>query len=113
MNMTTNPYLTAYTSEVAKQATGVITIVGQSAHKVIDAYRDVGERLLKGAEQRWNRALKASSAELTAETRKNATHAQKVFSGYCAKGLAMTADGATVVVDTLVGAALNTTCKAA
>jgi hypothetical protein len=35
-----------------------------------------------------------------------------VFSGYYTKGIALTADGATVVVDTLVGAALATTEKA-
>jgi len=100
-------------AQAATQAIDIITLVGQSAHKAIALYRQGGERLLSATEQSWNRALKASSAELTAETRKNASHAQKVFSGYCAKGLVMTADGATVVVDTLVGAALNTARKAA
>lgn len=100
-------------AQVATQAIDIITLAGQSAHKAISLYRQGGERLLNATEQSWNRALKASSAELTAETRKNASHAQKVFSGYCAKGLAMSADGATVVVDTLVGAALNTARKAA
>lgn len=107
--MTTLPTL----AQITTQATDLITTLGQSAHKVIGAYRSGSEHLLSAAEQRWNRALKASSAELTAETRKNASHAQKVFSGYCAKGIALTADSATVVVDTLVGAALTTARKAA
>ena len=98
---------------IATQVVDIITLVGQTAHKGIDLYRQGGERLLSATEQSWNRALKASSAELTAETRKNAKHAQKVFSGYCAKGLVVTADGATVLVDTLVGAALTTARKAA
>jgi hypothetical protein len=57
-------------------------------------------------EQRWKAALKQTAPKLTPETRKNAAHAQQVFSGYYAKGLALSADGAEVVVDTLVGAAI-------
>jgi hypothetical protein len=79
---------------------------GNGAHRVIGLYRDGGERLADAMEQRWKAALKQSSPKLTPETRKNAAHAQQVFSGYYAKGLAMSADGAEVVVDTLIGAAI-------
>jgi hypothetical protein len=79
---------------------------GNGAHHVIGLYREGGERLADAMEQRWKAALKQSAPKLTPETRKNAAHAQQVFSGYYAKGLAMSADGAQVVVDTLVGAAI-------
>jgi len=100
------------TTHFSKTATGVIATAGSTAHKAIDAYRTGGERLNHALAQRWSRALKHSAPKLTPETRKNAAHAQKVFSGYYAKGIALTADGAAVVVDTLVGAALATTQKA-
>jgi hypothetical protein len=79
---------------------------GNGAHHVIGLYREGGERLADAMEQRWKSALKQNAPKLTPETRKNAAHAQQVFSGYYAKGLAMSADGAQVVVDTLVGAAI-------
>ncbi len=99
-------------TQFSKTATGVIATAGSTAHKAIDAYRTGGERLNDALAQRWNKALKQTAPKLTPETRKNAAHAQKVFSGYYAKGIALTADGAAVVVDTLVGAALATTQKA-
>ena len=79
---------------------------GNSAHHVIGLYREGGERLADAMEQRWKAALKESAPQLTPETRKNAARAQQAFTGYYAKGLAVTADGAEVVVDTLVGAAI-------
>lgn len=100
------------TTQFSKTATGVIATAGSTAHKAIDAYRTGGERLNDALAQRWTKALKQTAPKLTPETRKNAAHAQKVFSGYYTKGIALTADGAAVVVDTLVGAALATTQKA-
>lgn len=99
-------------TQFSKTATGVIATAGSTAHKAIDAYRNGGERLNNAMTRRWTQALKHTAPKLTPETRKNAAHAQKVFSGYYAKGIALTADGAAVVVDTLVGAALATTEKA-
>jgi hypothetical protein len=99
-------------TQFSKTATGVIATAGSTAHKAIDAYRTGDERLNDALAQRWNKALKQTAPKLTPETRKNAAHAQKVFSGYYTKGIALTADGAAVVVDTLVGAALATTQKA-
>ena len=99
-------------TQFTKTATGVIASAGTTAHQVIDAYQSGATRLNEFATDRWNSALKQSAPQLTAETRKNATHARKVFSGYYTKGLAMSADGATVVVDTLVGVARATTERA-
>lgn len=100
------------TTEFSRTATGVITTFGSTAHKVIDAYRSGASQLDQAATRRWNAALKESSAQLKPETRKNAAHAQKVFSAYYTRGVALTADSAVVVVDTLVGAALATTERA-
>lgn len=86
---------------------------GHTAHHLIGMYREGGERLAATLEQRWTAALKESSPQLSAETRKNARRAQKAFSASYAKGLAFTADGAEVVVDTLVGAAVAAVERAA
>ena len=85
-------------------ATTAVANFGNTAHQVISMYRDGGERLAETLDQRWKAALKESSPQLTAETRKNANHAHQVFNGYFVKGVALSADGAEVVVDTLVGA---------
>ena len=77
----------------------------------IDKLNELYERF-KGTDWRIPEKAKKTAPKLSAETRKNATHARKVFSGYYTKGLAMSADGATVVVDTLVGVARATTERA-
>ena len=92
------------TKSFTKTATGVVATIGSTAHTAIGMYREGGERLLGTMDQRWKKAFKESSPQLSAETRKNAQHAHDVFQGYYAKGLAMSADGAEVVVDTVVGA---------
>lgn len=94
-------------------ATTLIANVGNTAHDLIGAYRERGELLASSLEQRWKAALKEASPQLTAETRKNAARAQRAFSASYARGLALTADGAGVVVDTLVGAAVATVQRAA
>lgn len=103
--MDTNAFSAAATDMVAK--------FGNSAHEAIVAYREGGERLAGMLEQRWKRALKQSGPKLTAETRRNAVRAQQAFSAYYAKGLNLSADGAVVVVDTLVGATVATIGRAA
>ncbi|HSH89135.1 MAG TPA: hypothetical protein VK996_04065 [Ramlibacter sp.] len=90
----------------SKTATGAVATVGSVAHQAIGVYRESGERLLDAMDQRWKKAFKESSPQLSAETRKNAQHAHDVFQGYYAKGLAMSADGAEVVVDTVIGAVI-------
>lgn len=72
------------------------------AHTAIDLWRTGGERLGALARQRWDAALQESSPQLDAETRKNAQHARQVFGGYYTKGVALTAAGAEVAVDTVV-----------
>ena len=84
-----------------------------TAHHLIGAYREGGERLGQLAKQRWDAALKESSKELDAETRKNAQHAQKVFGGYYAKGIELSASGAEVAVDTVVQIARKSIDRAA
>ena len=85
-------------------ATDLIESYGNTAKNVIDAYRAGGERAVSLLEQRWNRALKQSRSELTAETAKNAAAAQMAFSAYYSKGLDLTANGATQVLSQLVKA---------
>lgn len=103
--MNTNTFSTTATEFVAR--------FGNTAHDVIDAYRDGGERLAGTLEQRWKAALKETSPKLTPETRRNAARAQHAFSAYYAKGLNLSADGAVVVVDTLVGATVAAIERAA
>jgi secreted Zn-dependent insulinase-like peptidase len=83
-------------------ATDLIASYGNTAKNVIDAYRASGERAASLLEQRWNRALKESRSELSAETAKNAAAAQMAFSAYYSKGLDLTTTGATQVVSQLV-----------
>jgi len=101
------------TNTFSATATGLVAKFGNTAHTAIGAYREGGERLAGTLEQRWKTALRQASPQLTAETRRNAARAQKAFSTYYAKGLAVSADGAEVVVDTLVGATVTAIERAA
>jgi hypothetical protein len=94
------------TNAFSSAATGLLANFGNSAHHAIGVYREGGERLAQVLERRWTAALKESSPQLKAETRRNAARAQQAFSASYSKGLAFTADGAEVVIDTLVGAAV-------
>ncbi|HEY1103294.1 MAG TPA: hypothetical protein VGE70_07710 [Burkholderiaceae bacterium] len=75
---------------------------GNTAKNVIQAYRSGGERLVGFVEQRWERALDQSRAQLAAEVASNASAAQKVFGSYYVKGITLTADGADAVVNNVV-----------
>jgi hypothetical protein len=77
---------------------------GTTAHKAIDLYREGGERLATLAGERWDTAFEQSKKDLDAETRKNARHAREVFGKYYERGLALSADGAGIAIDTFVGA---------
>jgi len=83
-------------------ASDLIESYSNTAKNMIDAYRAGGERVVSLLEERWNRALKESRSELTAETAKNATAAQLAFSAYYSKGLTLTTSGAQQVVTQLV-----------
>jgi hypothetical protein len=76
-----------------------------TTHHLIDAWLDASEKLGAAARQRWDTAFEESKPQLSAETRKNASHARKVFGGYYTRGVEMTASGAAIAVDTLVQAA--------
>ena len=84
-------------TQFTKTATGVIASAGTTAHQVIDAYQSGATRLNEFATDRWNSALKQSAPQLTAETRKNAAHLQKVCSGIYVKGVDLSVSGAKVV----------------
>ena len=88
-------------------ANHVVEAFGTTAHSAIEAYRAGGERLGEFAADRWDRAFKEASPRLSAETRRNASNARKVFSRYYRNGLQLSSSGAVVVVDTLVQAAGN------
>lgn len=78
---------------------------GNGAHGAIDAWRSGGERLGAATARRWDDAFERSRAQLSAETRRNAANARKVFARYYNNGLALAAGGATIAVDTMVQAA--------
>lgn len=101
------------TQSFSTTTTGLIANFGNAVHHAIGLYREGGERLANTLEERWKAALKETSPKLTPETRKNAARAQQAFSAYYAKGLALSADGAEVVIDTLVGAAVTAVERAA
>jgi hypothetical protein len=78
------------TQHISATATDLVAKFGNTAHRVIGLYREGGERLAE-----------------TLDQRKNANHAHQVFNGYFTKGVNLSASGAEVVVDTLVGATVT------
>ena len=100
-------------SALSSTATSLLANLGNSAHQFIGVYREGGERLAMSLERRWKTALRQASPQLTAETRRNAARAQQAFSAQYSRGLAFTADGAEMVIDTLVGAAVAAVERAA
>lgn len=94
-------------------ATQLIDGFDTTAHHMIDLYRDGGERIGAVARQRWDTAFKESSPQLSAETRRNASHARQVFGGYYTRGIQMAASSAEVAVDTVVQAARTAVQRAA
>lgn len=94
------------TEQFTTRATGLINTFGHAAHQAIGLYRNGGERLGEAVGERWQSAFEQARPQLSPETRRNARHAQAVFSRYYAQGLTVSAQGAGVVVDTLVGAAI-------
>ena len=93
------------TQQFSTVAAQVIDGFDTTAHQAIGVWRQGGTRLADFAGQRWDGAFEQASPKLTAETRRNATHAKKVFAGYYGKGLQLSTSGAQVAVDTLVQAA--------
>ncbi len=83
-------------------ASDLIESYGNTAKNVIHAYRAGGERVVSLLEDRWNKALKQSRPELSADVAKNASAAQLTFSVYYSKGLIYTSEGAQHLVTQLV-----------
>ncbi|MES2414647.1 MAG: hypothetical protein V4614_12645 [Pseudomonadota bacterium] len=83
-------------------AVDLIATSGKTASNVIKAYRAGGELVADLLNQRWNRAMRQSRPELSAETARNAAAARSVFTGYYTKGLDFTAEGAQQVVKQIV-----------
>jgi hypothetical protein len=79
---------------------------GNAAHRAIALYREGGERIAAVANERWSVAFDEAKAQLDADTRKNARHFKDVVGGYWNRALALSTDGATIAVDTIVGAAI-------
>lgn len=80
----------------------MIAAYGNTAKNVIHAYRAGGERVVKLAEQRWNRALKASRSKLDTDVAKNASFAEHLLRDYSLKGLTLTSGGAQELVNKVV-----------
>lgn len=100
------------THEISTAAVDLVGKFGNTAHQVIGLYRDGGERVADTLGQHWHSAFKKNSAKLTPETRKNAARAQKAFSAWYVRGLAASAGGAEVAVDTVVGATVAAIMRA-
>ena len=101
------------TEKITNVAYQIVDGFDATAHTLIDTYRSAGERLGDAAKQRWDAALKESSPQLDAETKKNAQHARAVFGGYYTRHVAMVASGAEVAVDTVAQIARNAIERAA
>jgi hypothetical protein len=75
------------------------------AHRAIAGWRSGSDRLGQAARTRWDRAFAESSPQLSAETRRNATHLRDVVARNYALGVELSASGAERAVTTLVAAA--------
>ena len=100
------------TQAFTQTASQVVDAFGTTAHSAIDAYRAGGERLGEFASERWNSAFAQARPQLSAETRRNAANARKVFGRYYRQGLALSTGGAAIAVDTLVELAGNALARA-
>lgn len=90
------------TKNLSAVVTDLIESYGNTSRNVINAYRTGGERIVGLMEQRWERALEASSPKLTAEVIDNASAAQKLFGSYYAQGLALATNSCDTVVNEIV-----------
>ncbi len=86
-------------------AAQMIDTFDAAAHHLIEAWREAGDRLGGAARARWNRALKASSPQLDAETRRNAMRTRRVVGRCWTRGVARCADSASTAVEGSVGLA--------
>lgn len=93
------------TKNLSSVTTDLISSYGNTAKHVIQAYRAGGERVVGYVDQSWERALAKSAKRLKPEVRANALSAQKKVSGYYARGIHVTTDGADALVNKAVALA--------
>lgn len=78
---------------------------GSNAQGAIDTCIAGGERLGDFAARRWDVAFEQARPQLSAETRRNAANARKVFARHYRQGLQRSGEGAGRAVDALVAVA--------
>lgn len=84
-----------------------ITGFDHGAQRAIAGWREGADRLGAYARARWDTAFAESSPQLSAETRRNASHFRDVVARNYARGIELSTDGAGRAVATLVDAALG------
>lgn len=82
-----------------------ITGFDQGAQRAIAGWREGADRVGSYARGRWDRAFAESSPQLSAETRRNASHFRDVVARNYARGVELSTQGAGRAVATLVDAA--------
>jgi hypothetical protein len=82
-----------------------IDVVDAQARRAIAAWRTGGESFGHAARERWDRAFAESSPQLSAETRRNASHLRDVVARRYACGVDAAAQGAERAVAAVVHAA--------
>jgi hypothetical protein len=92
--------------EFTDAATATLGRFGDAAHRTIELYREGGERIAAVVNERWDTAFDQAEPQLSPETRKNARNFKQVCGRCWSRGVALSADGAKIAVDTLVGAAI-------
>ncbi len=80
----------------------LIESYGNTAKNVINAYRVGNERAVVYMNKSWTTAIEKAGARLSADVRGNAMAAQKKVTGFYAKGVTLTSDGADVAVSKAV-----------
>lgn len=94
------------TQDFTTSTTAALGRFGNVAHQAIEFYRQNGERIAAFANERWDQAFEQAKPQLDAETRENAKHAKDTFSQFYSRALELSADGATILVDTFLGATI-------
>ena len=92
-------------TQVASSAQQFVEGFDTQAHRAIAGWRSGSDRLGQAARKRWDRAFAESRAQLSAETRRNASHFRDVVARNYARGVELSATGAERAVSTLVSAA--------
>ena len=92
-------------TQFASTARQIVAGFDTQAHRAIAGWRTGSERLGQAARERWDRAFAESKAQLSPDTRRNASHFRDVVARNYALGVELSATGAERAVGTLVAAA--------